>query len=274
MSADMEDKNILNILAEDKESFSRRQQNVARYICENCEKAAFMTAEMLSEAAGVSESTVVRFAVQLGFENYPDMRRAMQQVLRRRIINIYRPENNDEDSAAGELLMKTLANAAECLQNMESEKNRRSFNGIVEAVKNCNFIYIAGNGDKAPFCEYLSVRLAVVRGKTQAIVADTFSRLQYITKGDLLLHIGPSKRYGAEFMLAKDNGAETVLVWDGALTSEQKYADHSFVVPNDIALAAFADALIAAVGEAKGKSIETLREEANYLLSEYEKYER
>ena len=79
------EKDIIAILSERSVHFSKRQRAVADYICEHPDMAAFMTAELLAQAVGVSESTVVRFALELGFNGYPDMRRSVQQLLRSKI---------------------------------------------------------------------------------------------------------------------------------------------------------------------------------------------
>ena len=79
------EKDILQRIAEECGDYSKRQKAIARYICENSEIVAFMTAQMLSEAAGVSESSVVRFARQLGFDGYIELRRALQQLIKDRI---------------------------------------------------------------------------------------------------------------------------------------------------------------------------------------------
>ena len=79
------ERDIIARLADEGGSFSKRQRSIAKYICDNCDKAAFMTAEMLSRSAGVSESTVVRFATELGYDGYPGMRRALQSVMRDRL---------------------------------------------------------------------------------------------------------------------------------------------------------------------------------------------
>ena len=64
---------ILSILEEKKPTFSKGQKRIAEYITEAYDKAAFMTANRLGKTVGVSESTVVRFAVDLGFDGYPSM---------------------------------------------------------------------------------------------------------------------------------------------------------------------------------------------------------
>ena len=67
---------ILSVLEQRMASFSKGQRTIARYILGNYDKAAFMTAARMGEAVGVSESTVVRFAVELGYRGYPGMKKA------------------------------------------------------------------------------------------------------------------------------------------------------------------------------------------------------
>ena len=72
---------ILSIIEEKKSTFSKGQKRIANYITEAYDKAAFMTANRLGKTVGVSESTVVRFAVDLGFDGYPSMQKAMREMV-------------------------------------------------------------------------------------------------------------------------------------------------------------------------------------------------
>ena len=83
---------ILSILQEKDATFSKGQKRIARYITEAYDKAAFMTANRLGKTVGVSESTVVRFAVDLGFDGYPSMQKAMQEMVLNRLTSVQRIE--------------------------------------------------------------------------------------------------------------------------------------------------------------------------------------
>ena len=83
---------ILSILKSKAPEFSKGQRMIARYIMESYDKAAFMTANRLGKTVGVSESTVVRFAVDLGFEGYPSMQKAMQEMVLNRLTSVQRIE--------------------------------------------------------------------------------------------------------------------------------------------------------------------------------------
>ena len=75
-------KNVLHTIENNMRGFSKGQKRIAQYILENYDKAAFMTASKLGKLVGVSESTVVRFASELGYDGYPSMQRAMQDMIR------------------------------------------------------------------------------------------------------------------------------------------------------------------------------------------------
>ena len=83
---------IMTVLQEKSPEFSKGQKKIARYIMDAYDKAAFMTANKLGRTVGVSESTVVRFAVDLGFDGYPSMQKAMQEMVLNRLTSVQRIE--------------------------------------------------------------------------------------------------------------------------------------------------------------------------------------
>ena len=92
--------------------FSKGQRRIAAYILENYDKAAFMTASRLGQLAGVSESTVVRFASELGYDGYPGMRKALQDTIRSRLTSVQRievaRETMDEENVLESVLMADI----------------------------------------------------------------------------------------------------------------------------------------------------------------------
>ena len=76
-------------------TFSKGQKRIAAYILENYDKAAFMTASKLGKLVDVSESTVVRFASELGYDGYPSMQRALQEMIRSRLTSTQRLQQAD-----------------------------------------------------------------------------------------------------------------------------------------------------------------------------------
>ena len=135
-------KNILNCLERGMSGFSKGQKRIASYILENYDKAAFMTASRLGILAGVSESTVVRFASELGYDGYPSMQRALQDMIRSRLTSTQRIQ------AAGDMFQDVLPAVIQSdidkLRQMLSHSNRSEFDRVVDKIMSCRHVYIHG----------------------------------------------------------------------------------------------------------------------------------
>ncbi|MDD7537946.1 MAG: N-acetylmannosamine kinase, partial [Oscillospiraceae bacterium] len=101
-------KNILHTIEKNMSGFSKGQKLIAHFILENYDKAAFMTASKLGKTVQVSESTVVRFATQLGYDGYPSMQRALQEMIRGKLTSLQRIEASDGALAGSDLLTNVL----------------------------------------------------------------------------------------------------------------------------------------------------------------------
>ena len=97
-------RNVLHAIEESMPSFSKGQKRIAGYILANYDKAAFMTARRLGVIAHVSESTVVRFAVHLGYDGYPSMQKALQELIRGKLTSIQRIQVSHDQMSGGDVL--------------------------------------------------------------------------------------------------------------------------------------------------------------------------
>ena len=96
-------KDLIGLITNMMPKFSKGQKQIARYIVEHYDKAAFMTAAKLGQAVGVSESTVVRFASELGYDGYPQLQRSLQELIRNRLTTVQRMELTGEQLGDGDL---------------------------------------------------------------------------------------------------------------------------------------------------------------------------
>ena len=125
---------ILALIQENGHTFSKGQKKIASYILESYDKAAFMTASRLGKKVGVSESTVVRFAAELGFEGYPDMQRSLQKMIRSRLTSVQRIEVTNDRLGEQELLPMVLQSDMEKIRLTLEELDRESFERAVDAI--------------------------------------------------------------------------------------------------------------------------------------------
>ena len=135
---------FLQLLQDNEPTFSKGQKRIAHYITECYDKAAFMTANRLGKTVGVSESTVVRFAVDLGFDGYPSMQKAMQEMVLNRLTSVQRIEVANDRIGDQDILSMVIQSDIEKLRRTGELVSRDDFNASVKAVLNAKRVFILG----------------------------------------------------------------------------------------------------------------------------------
>ena len=125
---------ILNRLQAETNRFSKGQRAIARFISESYDKAAFMTANAIGKAVGVSESTVVRFAVELGYDGYPSMQKAMQEMVVNRLTSVQRIEVMGDRIGKQDLLTTVIQSDIEKLRQTADTVSRQDFQAAVNSI--------------------------------------------------------------------------------------------------------------------------------------------
>ena len=146
---------IMSILQEKMPSFSKGQKKIACYITEAYDKAAFMTANKLGKTVGVSESTVVRFAVDLGFDGYPSMQKAMQEMVLNRLTSVQRIGVASDRMGDQDVISMVLHSDMEKLRQTGETVSREEFAASVNAILKAKRIYILGVRSVAPLANFL-----------------------------------------------------------------------------------------------------------------------
>ena len=150
---------ILSVLQERATTFSKGQRAIARYITESYDKAAFMTASKLGRTVGVSESTVVRFAVELGYDGYPTMQKAMQEMVLNRLTSVQRIEVANDRIGDQDILSLVLQSDMEQLRKTVSSVDRKDFSAAVNAILDARRIYVLGVRSASALASFLGYYL-------------------------------------------------------------------------------------------------------------------
>ena len=132
---------LLDKIKQQMPSFSKGQKSIANYIIEEYDKAAFMTAAKLGQMVGVSESTVVRFATELGYDGYPQLQKAMQEMIRSKLTILQRMEVSN-NRIGDDVLARVLEQDVEKIKTTLEETSRQDFNRAVELITHARCIYI------------------------------------------------------------------------------------------------------------------------------------
>ncbi len=114
--------------------FSKGQRRIAAFITEHSDEAAFMTAFRLGEEVGVSESTVVRFAAELGFDGYPQLQKAMQEMIRSKLTSVQRIEVSNDRIGNQDILSMVMQSDMDKIHMTLEETNREDFDRALSVI--------------------------------------------------------------------------------------------------------------------------------------------
>jgi DNA-binding MurR/RpiR family transcriptional regulator len=284
---DME-KDILSVLQQGNAGFSKGQRQIAKYIVDNYDKAAFMTAGRLGKAVGISESTVVRFAAELGYDGYPAMRKAMQEMIRSRLTSVQRIEVARQMIDERDIMKSVISADMDKLQATLEELDQESFDKAVDAIIQAKNIYIVGMRTSTSLSSFLGQYLNLLR-EGVFVVRDTaasevFEQLLRIKQGDLFIGISfprYSKHTVEAMMFARSRGAATVGITDGPSSPFNGIADVDLYAKSDmvsfldslVAPMSLINALIVAVGARSSDHASDTFKQLENIWTEYDVYE-
>ena len=170
-------RDILTVIQENMSTFSKGQKRIANYILESYDKAAFMTASRLGKTVSVSESTVVRFAAELGYDGYPSMQRSLQKMIRNRLTSVQRIEVSNDRIGDQDLLSSVLQSDIEKIRLTLEEVDRQSFDRAVDAIVSARKIYIMGVRSSASLATFLSFYFNLIFDNVISVAANTASEV-------------------------------------------------------------------------------------------------
>ncbi|OQB25240.1 MAG: HTH-type transcriptional regulator MurR [Firmicutes bacterium ADurb.Bin182] len=259
---------LLAKLNQDYKKLSKGQKKIATYILENYDKAAFVTASKMGHAVGVSESTVVRFAYSLGFNGYPEMQRALQELIRNRLTTAQRIQLTSEIES-NDILKSVLKADINNLRSTMESIDYNAFSLAAEAILNAEHVYIIGLRSSYPLSLFFSYYLSniIENVKTVSVeMREVDEQLFNIGENDLCIGISfirYSKRTAEGMMYAKSKGAHLVAITDSRSSPIAEISDCSLVAKCDmvsfpdslVAPLSLINALIAAVGMRKKEMI-------------------
>ena len=269
--------------------FSKGQKQIARFILEHYDKAAFMTASRLGVTVGVSESTVVRFATELGYDGYPHLQRALQEMIRNKLTSVQRMEVAGDRMGGRDVLQTVLHADTDMIRVTLDEIDRDAFQGAVDALMSAKRIYILGVRSSSALASFLGFYFNLLFENVTLVhtnsVSEIFEQVLRVGPGDVLFGISfprYSKRTLSAMKYARDRGARVIALTDSQLSPLARVADHVLLARSD--MASFVDSLVAplsvinalivAVGMSRRDEIEQTLNKLERIWEEYDVYEK
>ncbi len=268
---------------------SKGQKKLADYIRQEYDKAAFLTAAKMGDVVGVSESTVVRFAMTLGYKGYPEFQKALEELVRTKLNSIQRMEVTYGRISQGEILASVLQSDIEKIKLTMGSVDQEAFEMSVDTILTARRIYVIGIRSCAPLASFLSYYLHLICEDVTLINSNTSSEIfeQLIRIGSEDVVIGISfPRYSMRTLkaleFASNRSAKVITLTDSIHSPINLYSSCNLIARSDmasivdslVAPLSVVNALVVALCMKKQKEVVSTLEMLEQIWDEYEVYSK
>lgn len=278
---------VLKRIEENYEGFSKRQKMLADYILKNYDKAAFLTAAKLGKMVGISESTVVRFAIELGYKGYPGFQKALEELVRTKLNSIQRMEVTYGRIAQSEILESVLHSDIDKIKMTLASIDQNAFEMAVNTILGARKIYIIGIRSCAPLAEFLKFYLNLICENVITVNAngssEIFEQLIRINEEDVIIGIS-FPRYSMRTLkaleFASNRKAKVITLTDSIHSPINLYSSCNLIARSDmasivdslVAPLSVINALVVALCMKKQEDVITTLETLEQIWDEYQVY--
>lgn len=266
---------------------SKGQRRLADYVCKNYDKAVFLTAAKLGETVGVSESTVVRFAIQLGYKGYPGFQKALEELVRNKLNSIQRMEVTYGRISQSEILETVLHSDIEKIKQTLSIIDHKAFDLAIDTILGAERIYVIGIRSCAPLASFLGFYLNLICENVMTVATNSsseiFEQLIRINEKDVIIGIS-FPRYSMRALkaleFASNRKAKVITLTDSIHSPMNLYSSCNLIARSDmasivdslVAPLSVINALVVALCMKKQKEVVSTLETLEQLWGEYQVY--
>ena len=259
-------------------SFSKGQKRIAAFIEEHYDRAAFMTASKLGKTVGVSESTVVRFATELGYSGYPKLQTAMQEMIRDKLTSVQRIDVTTNRIGDSDVLDAIMNQDIDKIRRTLEETSHEDFDSAVKSIVNARRIYIFGVRSTASLAQFLGYYFGLIFDNVRVITdtskTHTYEQLFRIDKNDVMIGIS-FPRYSTmaveSMTLARERGANVIAITDSMVSPLVAAADEVLIARSD--MASVVDSLVAPLSLINALIVATVLEKKDEVTDTFKELE-
>ena len=273
------DNNVLSIINENYSALTKTQKKLADFIKEDYDKAAFLTAAKMGEEVGVSESTVVRFAMALGYDGYPGFQKALGEMVRTKLNSIQRMEVTYGRISQGEILTSVLQSDIDKIKLTMQSIDHESFELAVETILNAKKIYVIGIRSCAPLASFLGFYLNLICDNVVAVhtnsSSEIFEQLIRIDEDDVIIGIS-FPRYSMRTLkaleFASNRKAKVITLTDSVHSPMTLYSSCNLIARSD--MASIVDSLVAPLSVVNALVVALCMKKQDEVITTLETLER
>lgn len=281
--------NLLLRLKNSEPDMSKSHRAIAQYIIKFYDKAAYMTASKLGEAVGVSEATVVRFAKKYGYDGYPQMQLAMQELTRNRLTLAQRMDVTGSRIGSGDIMQSVLAMDIDMIRRTTELNSSEQFERAVELLCSARRIYVIGARSASSLAGFMYYYLTLIFDQVKLIDPSNesaiFEQMLRISGEDAVVGISfprYSRKAVKAMRFAADCGAKTIALTDSPASPLAQNAqclllaqsDMATIVDSLVAAMSLVNALLVATALHKRAELSGQFARLEHIWDEYDVYEK
>ncbi len=278
---------LIDNIKEKFNSLSKGQKLIAEFLIANYDKAAFMTAASIGETVGVSESTVVRFAITLGYEGYKELRKELHELIKTKLTTVQRLSMTEKYSTKENALKKVMEKDIENIQKTIDEIDYGEFGKAVDLILNAKHVYILGLRSSSFLAGYLGFYLNFLVKDSNVIIAgpnDVFEQLLKVDSDDVIIGISYprySRRTLEAIDFSKEKGCKIISITDSLVSPAAKESHITLIASSDmlsfvdslVAPMSLINALIVSISMERGQDIKSTFEDLEKIWNNYNVYD-
>lgn len=278
---------LIGNINEQYNSLSKGQKLIADFIIDNYDKAAFMTAASIGETVGVSESTVVRFAMTIGYEGYKELRKELHELIKTKLTTVQRLSMTEDYSNKESALQKVMEKDIENIQKTIEEIDYKEFKNAIDLILKAKHIYILGLRSSSFLAGYLGFYLNFLIKDSNVIIEgpnDVFEQLLKANSDDVIIGISYprySRRTLEAIDFSREKGCKIISITDSLASPAAKESDISLIASSEmlsfvdslVAPMSLINALIVSIGLAKREDVKSTFEDLEKIWNNYNVYD-
>ena len=258
---------------------SKGQKKIANAVLNDYDKVAYLTAAKLGDLVGVSESTVVRFADELGFEGYSQFQLAVQELVRIKLTPNQRIEITKQRIGHGDVIDNAMESDISKIKYTLEHLDRRSFSDAVDAILNAKNIYITGARSSEPLARLLSYNLSLIFDNVRMVVptssAEVFEQMYSVGSEDVVIAFS-FPRYSSKMIngvrFARQKDAKVIVFTDSEVSPIAEFANCVLIAQSD--MASFMDSLVAPLSIINAIVIEITSRREREIIDRFDALEK
>lgn len=241
---------LLNRMNKNYSKMSKGQKLLAAYITDNYDRAVFLTAAKMGEVVGVSESTVVRFAMSLGYKGYPEFQNALEELVSDKLSTPHKIEVTYGKYTQSDILESVLKSDGDKIKTTLEKIDVSAFELAVDTILNARNIYIIGIRSCAPLAGFLSFYLNLMFDNVRLLQTNSsseiFEQMLRINEEDVIIGIS-FPRYSMRTLkaleFANNRSAKVITITDNIHSPMNLYSSCNLIADSD--MASIVDSLVA-----------------------------